>query len=111
VLRRAHYADADLFYNPFEDPYHSYVFLRDLKMLESLEIDEDNNRVRFHPERLYPDPSKPYGTSIDLAETLSHLTGKWIKRITKEYVEFEDGEQMSLTNPDWQVLKPMIWWQ
>jgi hypothetical protein len=103
VLRRAHYADSDLFNNAYEDPNHSYVFLRDLKMLESLEIDQENNRVRFHPERLYPD--------IDLAETLSHLTGKWIKHITKEYVEFEDGEQMSLTDPDWQVLKPMIWWQ
>jgi hypothetical protein len=59
--------------------------------------------VRFHPERLYPD--------IDLAETLSHLRGKWIQRITADTVEFEDGERMSLTDPDWQTLKPMIWWQ
>ena len=103
VLQKAHYEDSDLFNDPNQDPYTSYVFLRDLKMLESLEIDQENNRVRFHPERLYPD--------IDLAETLSHLTGKWIKRITKEFVEFEDGEKMSLTDPDWQVLKPMIWWQ
>ena len=48
---------------------------------------------------------------IDLAETLSQLRGKWIKRITEEYVEFEDGERMSLTDPDWETLKPMIWWQ
>jgi len=103
VLQRAHYEDGDLFNDPNQDPYSSYVFLRDLKMLESLEVDYENNRVRFHPEKLYPD--------IDLAETLSHLTGKWIKRITKEYVEFEDGTQMSLVDPDWQTLKPMIWWQ
>jgi adenine specific DNA methylase Mod len=103
VLRRAQYADADLFHNPYEDPYHSYVFLRDLKMLDSVEIDEEHNKAHFHPERLYPD--------IDLAETLSQRRGKWIKRITAEYVEFQDGERMSLTDPDWQTIKPLVWWQ
>lgn len=103
VLQKAHYEDSKLFNNPNQDPYSSYVFLRDLKMLESLDVDYENNHVSFHPERLYPD--------IDLAETLSHLTGKWIRHITAEYVEFEDGEKMSLTDPDWQTLKPMIWWQ
>lgn len=103
VLRRAHYADADLFNNPYEDPYHSYVFLRDLKMLDSVEIDEGQNKAHFHPERLY--------TEIDLAETLSQRRGKWIKRITAEYVEFQDGERLSLLEPDWEVLKPLIWWQ
>lgn len=103
VLRRAHYADADLFHNPYEDPYHSYVFLRDLKMLDSVEIDEEGNKAHFHPERLYPD--------IDLAETLSQRRGKWIKRITADYVEFQDGERMSLTDPDWQTIKPLVWWQ
>ena len=103
VLQRVQYEDADLFNDPSQDPYHAYVFLRDLKLLESVEIDEEKNKVIFHPERLYPD--------IDLAETLSHLRGKWIKRITEEYVEFEDGEQMSLTEPDWETLKPMIWWR
>jgi hypothetical protein len=111
VLRLAHYEDSDLFHDPSQDPYHAYVFRPDLKLLESLEADAETNTVHFHPERLYPDPAKPSGTSIDLAETLSHLRGKWIKRITAEYVEFEDGEQMSLTDPDWQTLKPMIWWQ
>ena len=102
VLRRARYADADLFDNPYEDPYHRYVFLRDLKVLEALEIDLAGETVRFYPERLYPD--------IDLAETLSHLRGKWIKRITREYVEFQDGERLSLIDPDWRILKPMIHW-
>jgi adenine-specific DNA-methyltransferase len=102
VLRRAGYADSDLFNNPYEDPYHSYVFLRDLKMLDSVEIDGEQNKVHFHPERLYPD--------IDLAETLSQRRGKWIKRITAEYVEFQDSERMCLTDPDWQTIKPLIWW-
>jgi hypothetical protein len=102
TLRKVHYEDADLFDDPNQDPHHAYVFLRDLKLLESIEVDADSNRVRFHPEKLYPD--------IDLAETLSHLRGKWIKRITEDFVEFQDGEKMSLTDPDWETLKPMVWW-
>jgi len=102
VLQKVHYEDADLFDDPNQDPYHAYVFLRDLKLLDSVELDRDADKVRFHPERLYPD--------IDLAETLSHLRGKWIKHITAEFVEFQDGERMSLTDPDWETLKPMVWW-
>lgn len=103
AVRRARYADADLFDNPYEDPYHQYVFLRDLKMLDGLEVEAGKDAVHFHPERIYED--------IDLAETLSHLRGKWIKRITKDEVEFQDGERLSLTDPDWRILKPMVWWQ
>ncbi len=102
ALQKVHYEDADLFDDPGQDPYHSYVFLRDKKLLESVAVDREADKVRFHPERLYPD--------IDLAETLSHLTGKWIRRITEDYVEFEDGERMNLHDPDWATLKPMVWW-
>lgn len=100
TLRQAHYEDADLFYDYGEDPYHAYVFLRDRKLLDAIEIQDDG--VTFHPERLYP--------NIDLAETLSNLTGKWIRRLTPTYVEFEDGERVDLTHPDWRLFKPLIWW-
>ena len=102
TLRRANYGDTDLFHNPYEDPYHQYIFQRDEKMLDALEVDYTANQVHFHPERVYPD--------IDLAETLSNLRGKWIKRITEDLVEFADGEQISLKDPDWRMLKPLIWW-
>ena len=111
VLKRAKYEDSTLFENPNADPYHSYVFLRDQKMLKGVEVDTEENRVHFYPERLYSDPTKPNGTSIDLAETLSQRTGKWIKRITADYVEFADDTRMSLTDPDWQTIKPLVWWQ
>ena len=103
ALRRARYADADLFNNPYEDPYNQYVFMRDSKMLDSLELDYKKNAVHFHPEKVYKD--------IDLAETLSNLRGKWIKRITSDEVEFQDGERVSLNDPDWHLIKPLVWWQ
>ncbi|MCD4671928.1 MAG: site-specific DNA-methyltransferase [Anaerolineaceae bacterium] len=102
VLSRAQYEDADLFNNPYDDPYHQYVFMRDTKMLDAVGIDLQQDQVHFYPDRLYE--------NIDLAETLSNLCGKWIKRITPDTVEFEDGETMSLTDPDWQTIKPLVWW-
>ncbi|MBI4639846.1 MAG: site-specific DNA-methyltransferase [Candidatus Tectomicrobia bacterium] len=102
TLRKARYEDADLFENPYQDPYSQYVFLRDLKMLEALEIDREQNNVKVNLSKLYE--------NIDIAETLSNLTGKWIKRITPDCVEFEDSEKIDLKNLDWKLIKPLIWW-
>lgn len=102
ALRLARYEDADLFHNPYTDPYSSYVFLRDLKMLEAVDLDTQAETVSVHLDRLYPD--------IDLAETLSCVTGKPIKRITAEEVEFRDGTRADLVNPEWELVKPLIWW-
>ena len=94
--------DGDLFRNTKTDPYSQYVFFRDPKMARALELDYEKNRVDVHLDRLYPD--------IDLAETLSCVTGKWIKRVTADEVEFADGSKQSLVRPDWKLLKPLIFW-
>jgi len=102
ALRKARYQDADLFDDPYRDPYSQYVFLRDLKMLEALEVDLEQDEVKVDFSKLYE--------SIDIAETLSNLRGKWIKRITPDYVEFEDGEKVDFKNLDYKLIKPLIWW-
>ena len=102
TLRKVKYEDSNLFDNPYQDPYNQYVFMRDLKMLEALEIDYENNKVKVDLSKLYP--------NIDFPETLSNLLGKWIKKITPDYVEFEDGEQINLKDLDYKVIKPLIWW-
>lgn len=78
------------------------VFLRDLKMLEALEVDIAQNKVKVGLSKLYG--------GIDIAEPPSNLRGKWIKRITPAYVEFADGETMNLKNLDYRLIKPLIWW-
>jgi len=98
----AYSEEKDLFTNTKTDRYSQYVFFRDLKMAEALELDYEKDEVNVHLDRLYPD--------IDLAETLSCITGKWIKRITAEEVEFTDGSKQSLKKPDWRLLKPLIFW-
>ncbi|HEY90142.1 MAG TPA: site-specific DNA-methyltransferase [Thermoflexia bacterium] len=103
VLRNARYgAEGPPFNNPYEDVYQQYVFLRDLKMLHALEIAHEENKVHVALSRLYAD--------IDLAETLANLRGKWIARITPEFVEFEDGERIDLLDLDWEFIKPLVWW-
>ncbi len=116
VLRKARYRDDDapLF---LQDPYTQYVFLRDPKMLDNaetgepvVEVDTARDEIRVDLSKLYPD--------IDLAETLSCLTGKWIHRIHPAEddptqpgtVEFADGTTVDLQNPPWEMVKPLIWW-
>jgi adenine specific DNA methylase Mod len=102
TLRRAQYEDSSFFENPYEDPYNQYVFMRDSKMLEALEIDYQNNKVKVDLSKLYQ--------NIHIAETLSNLLGKWIKKITPNYVEFEDGERINTKELDYKLIKPLIWW-
>jgi hypothetical protein len=71
-------------------------------MLEALEVDTKKNKVKVDLSKLY--------NGIDIAETLSNLTGKWIKRITANSVEFDDGEVVDTKNLDWKRIKPLIWW-
>ncbi|MCD6226725.1 MAG: hypothetical protein J7J93_02945, partial [Candidatus Aenigmarchaeota archaeon] len=61
-----------------------------------------NNKVKVDLSKLYPD--------IDIAETLSNLLGKWIKKISKNEVEFEDGEKINLKDLDYKIIRPLIWW-
>ncbi|MCD6238667.1 MAG: site-specific DNA-methyltransferase [Thermotogae bacterium] len=102
TLRKVKYEDSDLFDNPYENPYNQYVFMRDLKMLEALEIDYENDKVKVDLSNLYQ--------KIDIPETLSNLLGKWIKKITPDYVELEDGEKIGIKDLDYKLIKPLIWW-
>jgi len=115
ALRKAHYSDDEPIFH--QDPYTQYVFLRDFKMLDNaemgervMEVDTEKDEIRVHLDRLYPD--------IDLVETLSCLTGKGIRRIHPAEddptrpgtVEFEDGTTIDLQNPQWELVKPLVWW-
>jgi DNA modification methylase len=102
TLRKVKYEDSNLFDNPYADPYNQYVFMRDSKMLEALEIDYKNNKVKVDLSKLY--------INIDIPETLSNLLGKWINKITSDFVEFENGEKIDIKNLDYKLIKSLIWW-
>jgi adenine specific DNA methylase Mod len=103
ALNNAVYKDTHPFVDwASKDIYNHYVFLKDEKMLRAMEMDYQNKNVKVNLSKLY--------SNIDVAETLSNLKGKWIKRLTKNKVEFEDGEIIDLENLDWKLVKPLIWW-
>jgi adenine-specific DNA-methyltransferase len=110
TLRRSRYAENDLFSPPADEDPCQYLFLRDLKMLEALEVDREQGTVQVDLGSLY--------ANIDLPETLANLTGKRIRRIrlapdspmTPTSVEFEDTQQVNLAHIHWQLIKRLIWW-
>jgi adenine-specific DNA-methyltransferase len=97
------YKNSDLFNNTSDKAYQDYVFMKDEKMLSALEIDYKNKKVKVDLNKLYPD--------IDIAETLSNLTGKWIKAIRDGEVEFTDGSKINTKELDYKLIKPLIWWE
>ncbi|MEM0325017.1 MAG: site-specific DNA-methyltransferase, partial [Candidatus Aenigmatarchaeota archaeon] len=102
TLKRVKYSSDNTFLTPGEDIYNQYIFMKDQKLLEALEIDYKENKIKVNLSKLYD--------NIDIAETLSCLLGKMIKRISKDMVEFEDGTKIDLKNLDYKLVKPLIWW-
>lgn len=88
---------------PTQDIYHQYLFLKDLKLADDVvKLDEKSKSIKVDLTKLHP--------AIDIPETLSHLTGKFIKTIKKDEVVFTDGTSIDLTNIDYKIVKPLIWW-
>ncbi len=72
-----------------------------------MEIDYKNRKVNVDLEKIY--------NNIDIAETLSNLTGKWIKQLKMKNeklksVVFEDGSEIYVDDLDHKLIKPLIWW-
>jgi len=102
ALANCKYEGNDLFNSPSKTPYQEYVFMKDDKMLKVLEIDYEKEKVKVDLTKLYP--------NIDIAETLSNLIGKWIKKISNEEIELEDGTKINNKDLDYKLIKPLIWW-
>jgi hypothetical protein len=71
-------------------------------MLNSMVVDKKNNKIRIDFTKIYP--------NIDLAETLSNLLGKPIKKIEKNAVELEGSKRIEFEDIDFSMVKPLIWW-
>jgi len=107
TLRRCHYTPSEPFFDLNDKSiYEQYIFLKDPKLLDVMELDYKNNKINIKFGEIYP--------NIDIAETLSNLTGKWIKRITKDSVILVDDnnneEEIKYDSIDFKTIKPLIWW-
>lgn len=92
-----------------ENQVEQYSFLQDQKLLEAVEIDYEKKNAKVVFEKLYPD--------VDIAETLSNLSGHHIRQMFEDRVVLDDGSpkgleivynEMTFENYPW--IKPLIWW-
>jgi len=107
TLRKCHYIPSEPFFDLNDKLiYEQYVFLKDPKLLDAMEVDYKNNKISIKFDKIYP--------NIDITETLSNLKGKWIKRITKDSVilidESNNEEEIRYDTIDFKTIKPLIWW-
>ncbi len=100
ALRNAKYEDKGAL--P-KDIYHQYLFFKDLKLAdEVIKLDDESRSIKVDLAKLHD--------KIDIPETLSFLTGKFIKQIYKDKVVFTDGSEIEYSNIDYKIVKPLIWW-
>ena len=100
ALRKAKYEDKGAL--P-KDIYHQYLFFKDLKLAdEVVELDDESKSIKVDLTKLH--------NKIDIPETLSFLTGKFIKQILKDKVVFTDDSEIEYANIDYKIVKPLIWW-
>ena len=63
-----------------------------------------------YPELLDDKKAVEIYNKVDIAETLSNLIGKFIKRISNSSVTFEDDETILFKNLSLEIVKPLIFW-
>lgn len=81
----------------------SLTFYNSEKLLDIIKIEDEEVIIDF--KDIYPD--------VDIAETISNLTGRKIKKLNSERVIFTDGTEIKLNDIKWQKnknLKPLFWW-
>lgn len=90
-------------YLPTEDNLAAIFYNSEKLLTDVVKIQGNNVEINF--KGLYED--------VDVAETISNLTGKKIKQLNAERVLFEDGSIVEFKNMTWEnhkYLRPLIWW-
>ncbi len=102
ILRTVRYRDVEEECKEFPE---SCLFSIDRKLLLSLE--EKDGKVYFRYDGLYP------GKEIDIAETLSLVKGKRIKKLLKDKVVFEDGSTVEIGDGKVELpeVERCLWWR
>ena len=111
TLRNSRYEDGEqLEIDSMKSPFEQYVFFGDDKLVHAVKLSKNGNlSINFH--ELYPD--------IDIAESLSNILGKPIRRRTANTVTFSDCttepiDPATMTEEEKRhfisLIKPYLWW-
>ncbi|BCU66984.1 adenine-specific DNA methyltransferase [Sulfolobales archaeon HS-7] len=90
---------SSIYLNHTSGKFFKYEFLRDPKLLSLVEMGKD--KVKLKLEEL---------NNVDLPETLSLVTGKWIRSIIGTKIDFIDGSTIDVNELDFQIMRRLIWW-
>ena len=111
TLRHARYEDGEqLDIDSLKSHFEQYVFFGDDKLAHAVKPLK-NGKLNINLHDLYPD--------VDIAESLSNILGKPIRRRTANEVTFTDGtvektNPATMTEPEKQhfisLIKPYLWW-
>jgi len=112
TLKNSHYQDGQqLELDSAKSPFEQYVFFGDDKLAHAVNPQKGSGKLEIKLKNLYPD--------IDIAESLSNITGKPIRKRTADTVTFADGttektDPVTMTEQDKQhfisLIKPYLWW-
>lgn len=102
VLKKSSYSSSEPFSFIDESAPDEYVFMRDKKMLEGVDIDDEGQEININLSEVYDD--------VDIAESLANLLGKDIKRISETEVTFDDGTSYDFDELSFNEVKPYLWW-
>ena len=111
TLKNSRYEDGEqLEIDSTKSPFEQYVFFGDDKLAHAVKPSK-NGKLKINLHDLYPD--------VDIAESLSNVLGKPIRRRTADTVTFADGTEEQ-TNPATMteqekhhfisLIKPYLWW-
>ena len=116
TLKNARYEDGEqLELDSTKSPFEQYVFFGDDKLAHAVKFkkgkSKKSDKLEINLHNLYPD--------IDIAESLSNILGKQIRKRTENTVTFEDGS-VEKTDPEKMteeekrhfvsLIKPYLWW-
>ena len=111
TLRNSRYEDGEqLEIDSMKSPFEQYVFFGDDKLAHAVKLSKNGN-LSINLRDLYPD--------IDIAESLSNILGKPIRRRTANTVTFSDGttepiDPATMTEEEKRhfisLIKPYLWW-
>ncbi|MEM5777612.1 MAG: site-specific DNA-methyltransferase [Candidatus Aenigmatarchaeota archaeon] len=82
--------------------YNQYIFMPDKKLTETVLVDFEQNDIDVNFDKIFP--------FIDLAESLSNLRGKRIKKYHKNLLYFED-EVIDLNRLNTKDIVNFIYWE
>ena len=111
TLRKMHYSDSEqLELDSAKSPFEQYVFFGDNKFAHAIRLLK-NGKLKIEFGKLY--------SNINIAESLSNILGKQIRRISSDTVVFDDDSvekinPSAMTEAEKQhfikLMRPYLWW-